>query len=223
MNTSFKKVWRDLWRNKGRTLMVIMSISVGVMAVGMVVSGNTLTLGQMSNSHIESNPAHAMLWLRGSVDEGIIRGLERIPGVKDVEGYASTGIHWKTTPDGEWQDGHIIAFADFENQTYERVTLKEGASPESKQIGVEGAHIASYNAPGIGGTVYFEINERPHAYTVNGIMHSPWEWPKPFGNEAAFYVNQKDFSRIAGWYGFNKLLVTVPEYSKDNVEQAIDD
>jgi putative ABC transport system permease protein len=223
MNMSFRKVWRDLWRNKGRTLMVIMSISVGVMAVGMVVSGNILTLGQMSNSHIESNPAHAMLWVRGAVDEGIIRGLERIPGVKDVEGYASTGIHWKTTPNGEWQDGHIIAFADFENQTYERVTLKEGASPESKQIGVEGAHIDSYNAPGIGGTVYFEINERPHSYTVNGIMHSPWEWPKPFGNEAAFYVNQKDFTRIAGWYGFNKLLVTVPEYSKSNVEQAIDD
>jgi putative ABC transport system permease protein len=223
MNTSFKKVWRDLWRNKGRTFMVIMSISVGVMAVGMVVSGNILTLGQMSNSHIESNPAHAMLWLRGSVDEGIIRGLERIPGVRDVEGYSESGIHWKTTPDGEWQDGHIVAFADFENQTYERVTLKEGASPESKQIGVEGSHIDSYNAPEIGGTVYFEINERPHAYTVNGITHSPWEWPKPFGEEAAFYVTEKDFSRIAGWYGFNKLLVTVPEYSEDNVEQAIDD
>ena len=223
MNVAFRKVWRDLWRNKGRTLMVIMSISVGVMAVGMVVSSNILTLGQMSNSHIESNPAHAMVWLSGSVDEGIIRGLERIPGVQDVEGYSQSGIHWKTTPEGEWQDGHIVAFADFENQTYERVTLNEGASPESKLIGVEGAHIDSFNAPGIGGTVYFEINERPHAYAVNGIMHSPWEWPKPFGNEAAFYVNQKDFTRIAGWYGFNKLLVTVPEYSEDNVEQAIDD
>ena len=44
MNMSFRKVWRDLWRNKGRTLMVIMSISVGVMAVGMVVSANTLTI-----------------------------------------------------------------------------------------------------------------------------------------------------------------------------------
>ena len=52
MNMSFRKVWRDLWRNKGRTLMVILSISVGVMAVGMVVSGNTLFQGQMIQTNI---------------------------------------------------------------------------------------------------------------------------------------------------------------------------
>jgi putative ABC transport system permease protein len=223
MNMSFRKVWRDLWRNKSRTFMVIMSISVGVMAVGMVVSGNILTIGQMSRSHVESNPSHAMLWLAGSVDEGVIRGLERIPSVKDVEGYSNSSVHWKRTLDGEWQDGHITTHADFESQTYDRLTLKEGAWPGSKHIGVEAAHIDSYGAPGIGGTVYFEINEHPHAYTVNGIMRNPWEWPAPFGEEAAFYVTQKDFTRIAGFYGFDMLRITVPEYSKENVEQAIDD
>lgn len=171
MSTSFRKVWRDLWRNKGRTLMVVMSISVGVMAVGMVVSANILTLGQMARSHIESNPAHAMVWLSGSADEGVIRGLERIPGVKDIEGYSNASVHWKTTRDGEWQDGHITTRADFESQTYDRLTLKDGDWPESKQIGVEAAHIDSYGAPGIGGIVYFEINEDPRPYTVNGIMH----------------------------------------------------
>ena len=223
MNTSFKKVWRDLWRNKSRTFMVVMSISVGVMAVGMVVSGNILTLGQMSRSHLESNPSHGMLWLSGIVDEGMIRGLKRLPSVQDVEGYAVTDIHWKTTLDGDWQDGHIIAYADFENQTYDRLTLNEGDWPASEKVGVEAAHIESFAAPGIGGTVYFEINERPHPYSVNSTMRNPWEWPSPFGDNAAFYVTQKDFTRIAGWYGFNKLLITVPEYSKENVEQAIDD
>ncbi|MBN2119298.1 MAG: FtsX-like permease family protein [Anaerolineales bacterium] len=220
---SFRKVWRDLWRNKGRTLMVIMSISVGVMAVGMVVSANILTLGQMSRSHVESNPAHGMLWLSGVVDEGIIRGLERIPSVKDVEGFAESSIHWKRTLEGEWQDGHIITHADFESQTYDRLTLKEGAWPESKKIGIEAAHIDSYGVPGMGGTIYFEINEHPRPYTVNGITRSPWEWPAPFGQEAAFYVTQKDFTRIAGYYGFTTLRITVPEYSKENVQQAIDD
>lgn len=223
MNMSFRKVWRDLWRNKGRTLMVIMSISVGVMAVGMVVSANILTLGQMSRSHVESNPAHGMLWLSGVVDEGIIRGLERIPSVKDVEGFAESSIHWKRTLEGEWQDGHIITHADFESQTYDRLTLKEGAWPESKKIGIEAAHIDSYGVPGMGGTIYFEINEHPRPYTVNGITRSPWEWPAPFGQEAAFYVTQKDFTRIAGYYGFTTLRITVPEYSKENVQQAIDD
>src|SRR5512145_3262241 len=104
MNMSFRKVWRDLWRNKGRTLMVIMSISVGVMAVGMVVSANMLTLGQMARTHVESNPAHGMLWLAGVVDEGMIRGLERLPSVRDIEGHSNASVHWKTALEGEWQD-----------------------------------------------------------------------------------------------------------------------
>jgi len=223
MKMSMRKVWRDLWLNKGRTLMVIMSISVGVMAVGMVVSGNTLVIGQMASSHVESNPSHALVWLAGIVDEDTIRSLERIPSVEDIEGYAESSVHWKTSPDGEWEDGHIIAYADLENQTYDRMTLKEGDWPESKFVGVEAAHIDSYNAPGIGETVYFEINERARPYTVNGIMRNPWEWPTPFGQDAAFYVTQNDFERIAGYHGFGLLQITVPEYSKENVELAVDE
>jgi putative ABC transport system permease protein len=222
MKMSFRKVWRDLWRNKGRTLMVIMSISVGVMAVGMVVSGNTLVLGQMAGSHIESNPSHGMLWLAGIVDEDTIRSLA-IPSVKEIEGYSDSDVHWKTTLDGEWQDGHIISYADLERQTFDRMTLNEGAWPESKQIGVEAAHIDSFAAPGIGGTVYFEINEHPRPYTVNGLLRNPWEFPTPFSEYAAFYVTQNDFTRIAGYHGFDVLQITVPEYSKENVQRAIDD
>jgi len=223
MKMSIRKVWRDLWRNKGRTLMVIMSISVGVMAVGMVVSGNTLVLGQMARSHVESNPSHAILWLAGVINEDTIRSLKRIPSVEGIEGYADSSVHWKSTPDGEWEDGHVIAYTDLEHQTYDQMTLKAGEWPESKHIGVEAAHIDSYNAPGIGGTVYFEINERPRAYTVNGMMRNPWEFPTPFSQYAAFYVTQNDFTRIAGYYGFNVLQITVPEFSEENVELAIDD
>ena len=223
MNMAFRKVWRDLWRNKGRTLMVILSISVGVMAVGMVVSSNILVLGQMSRTHIESNPAHGMLWLRGTVDEDMIRSLKRIPSVKDIEGFAESSVHWKKTLDGEWQDGHIITYASFASQTYDRLTLKDGAWPESKKIGVEAVHIDSFGAPGIGGTVYFEINKHARTYTVNGIMRNPWEFPTPFGEDAAFYVTQKDFTRIAGYSGFGRLQITVPVYSKEKVQQAIDD
>jgi putative ABC transport system permease protein len=223
MNVSFRKVWRDLWRNKGRTFMVIMSISVGVMAVGMVVSGNILVLGQMSRTHIEGNPAHGMLWLRGVVDDDMIRSLERIPSVKDIEGLAESSVNWKTTLDSEWQDGHIITYASFENQTYDRLTLKDGAWPESKQIGVEAVHMDSFNAPGIGETVYFEINEHARLYTVNGILRNPWEMPTPFGEDPAFYVTQKDFARIAGYHGFGRLQITVPEYSTENVQRAVDD
>ena len=42
MRTAFRKVWRDLWNNKGRTLLVVLSIAVGVLALGMITASNNL-------------------------------------------------------------------------------------------------------------------------------------------------------------------------------------
>ena len=51
MRTAFRKDWRDLWNNKGRTLLVVLSIAVGVLAVSMIVASNTIITRQLTLSH----------------------------------------------------------------------------------------------------------------------------------------------------------------------------
>lgn len=222
MKTAFKKVWRDLWRNKGRTVIVILSIAVGVMAVGMVTAGNKMVIDQMAKSHVDSNPSHAMLWIAGIVDEDTIRSLASVPGIKEIEGFGETDIRWKNSLNDEWEDGHIISFNDFENQQFDRLLLVDGRWPDSKLIGVEEAHIESFNAPSIGGEIYVEVNDRARTLTVDGIMHNPFEWPLPFGSDAAFYVSQDTFEWVAGYRGADRLRFTLEEYSEDNVHLVAD-
>ncbi|MBM3145753.1 MAG: FtsX-like permease family protein [Chloroflexi bacterium] len=222
MNTAFKKVWRDLWRNKGRAAMVILSITVGVMAVGMVVSGNQLVIGQMARSHVQSNPAHGMLWLSGVIGEDTIQSLKNVPGVADLEGYAEASVHWKTSLEGEWQDGHIISYPDFAKIQFDQLILKEGSWPQADSIAVEQAHIASFGAPGLGDTVYFEINDRARPLTVGGAIRNPFEWPRPFGQNAAFYVTPDAFQHIAGYHGYDRLRFTLTEYNEDEVFHVAD-
>jgi len=222
MGTAFKKIWRDLWRNKGRTFMVVISIAVGVMAVGMVMSANSLVLGQMSASHKASNPSHALMYLSGVIGEDTVRSLESVPGVAEIEGFAQVGIRWKTTLDGEWQEGHVISVEDFEQQKFDQLTLKAGDWPTNKLLGVEEVHIDSFSAPGIGGTIYIEINERPRPFSINGIFRNPFEWPLPFGQEAAFYATPAALDEFGGFRGSNMLRFTVDDYSKANVEAAAD-
>ena len=222
MKTAFKKVWRDLWRNKGRTIMVVLSIAVGVMAVGMIVSGNQLVIGQMAASHLQSNPSHGWLFLNGVIDENTVRSLKSVPGVADVEGYAETSIRWKTTLEGEWQEGRIIAYPDFENQKFDQLTLMDGSWPEERLIAVEASHIDSFTTPGISGTVYFEINERPRQYVINGTVRNPFGWPLPFGQNAAFYVTPDIFEHVAQYRGVDTLRITLTDYSKENVLSVAD-
>jgi len=222
MSTVYKKVWRDLWRNKGRTFMVVISIAVGVMAVGMVMSANSLVLGQMSSSHQASNPSHGWLYLSGVIDDATVRSLQSVPGIDQVEGFADVGIRWKTTLTGEWQDGHIISVEDFEKQKFDQITLKAGDWPSTKLLGVEEVHIDSFGAPGIGGTIYIEINERPRPFMISGITHNPFEWPLPFGQNAAFYATPAALEEFGGFRGSTRLRFTVEDYSKENVQTVAD-
>src|SRR5689334_1585371 len=112
MGVAFRKVWRDLWNNKGRTLLVVFSIAVGVLAVGMITASNSIIIRQMGLSQRASHPSHIVLGLRGLVDEDTVRSLARMPEVAEAEGVINAGIRWKPTLEADWQPASLIGRAD---------------------------------------------------------------------------------------------------------------
>ncbi len=61
MRIGFRKILRDLWRSKGRTLLAVLSIVIGVFAVGMISGMNDLLPARMMGSYRETNPAHIVI------------------------------------------------------------------------------------------------------------------------------------------------------------------
>lgn len=96
MRLLYRKVLRDLWNNKGRTLLVVFSIAVGVTAVGMIMSSNRLLNRQMAIAQKDSRPSHAKLYLDKPIDDETVRTLARLPEISEVEGWIEASIPWKT-------------------------------------------------------------------------------------------------------------------------------
>ncbi len=222
MRIALRKVWRDLWRNKGRTLLIVLSIAIGVLALGMTGGSNTLLKEAMTTAHAESNPSNALLYLGGFVDEATINSLSRIEGITGIEGYAEVGIRWKANLEDDWEDGNFIVLRDYQSQGYDQLQLQQGAWPNGRLVGVENNHIAGMGAPGYGETVYFDINERARPVTVGGVVRDPFQFPPPFGFSAAFYGDQYSLNEIAGISGFNRLRLTVDDYSEELIYDLAD-
>ena len=55
----WRKILRDLWGNKRRTLLVVLSIAVGVFAVGTVAQMRVIVSKDMMASYEAANPASA--------------------------------------------------------------------------------------------------------------------------------------------------------------------
>ncbi|RLT51171.1 MAG: hypothetical protein DWI67_08055, partial [Chloroflexi bacterium] len=75
MRRAYIKVWRDLATHFGRTVTVVMSIAVGVMALGMILSSNGLMQLQMGAAQLAARPAHALLFVGGALYDGVAGGV----------------------------------------------------------------------------------------------------------------------------------------------------
>lgn len=83
-----KKVLRDLLGNKGRTLLVVLAIAVGVFAFGSVFITQELLLKNIDDAYIKSNPSNITLSL-SQFDDSLVSWVKTQKNVVDAQGYSS--------------------------------------------------------------------------------------------------------------------------------------
>src|SRR3972149_4599003 len=129
MSIAFRKVWRDLWNHKGRTLLVVLSIAVGVLALGMTTASSTFLNEQMDASRLANRSPHVRMALATPLDDEAVAAVARMPQVAEAEGWITANIRWKAAPGGEWKDAVLTALADYEDQKFDRLEFKSGDWP----------------------------------------------------------------------------------------------
>jgi putative ABC transport system permease protein len=129
MRIGFRKILRDLWRSKGRTLLAVVSIAVGVFAVGMVSGMAELMPARMMSSYAETHPAHVLIYLSGIVSSDDLARLTRVPGVLDIEGLGDLGARWQPDPSVALRDVLITIRPNYANQKLNTIQLLSGTCP----------------------------------------------------------------------------------------------
>jgi putative ABC transport system permease protein len=85
MSPRWRKVLTDLWGNKARTLLAVLSIAAGVFAVGMISSAYLFIDHDMDPSYAAIHPAHGVITAE-SFDDEMVEVVERLPSVEEAEG-----------------------------------------------------------------------------------------------------------------------------------------
>jgi len=84
--TRWIKVFRDLWNNRVRTSLVILSIAVGVFAMGMIAAAQESLTRSLNAQYAALRPADAILLTEPLLDGDFIEGLRTMRGVEAAEG-----------------------------------------------------------------------------------------------------------------------------------------
>ncbi len=103
------KVLRDLWWDRKRTLIAVLSLAVSVFTIGTVIQLRMTMTRDMEATYASVNPANAIIYTVSHFDSDLVTALRRMPELAYVEGRQSIFTRFRLASNGEWHPIELIA------------------------------------------------------------------------------------------------------------------
>lgn len=229
---------------RGRTLLVALSIFIGVFGVTMMVSITDLINRQLAEDLDSADISHVHIYVRAAggqitLDENraYLAQLGTLEHIVDIEGQAVYPVGWQTAgaAAGDFEDGTLIAFTEpfgmVDLEPIVRVTKGRYPQPGAGEIAVE-QRFADEHGVAIGDTLVFDQAGGSGApWEIVGFVLHPYFTIDPARRDqiqpfTAIYANYADAQRIAGFPGLSAIHVRytsteAAEAGQDALNQAI--
>ncbi|MGD8804907.1 MAG: ABC transporter permease [Chloroflexota bacterium] len=228
MSALWHKLWADLWHEKGRVALAVLSIAAGVFAVGAIFGMIDQLQTGMDEAHQAVRPTHMNIILRGLVDQETVDRLKNVPGVDDIDPLNQLSVRYKVESEEEWRLGTLVMRPDYQAQNYDLLALTEGQWPQTSQASATGLAIerlsGQYYDLALSDEVIFEIGDEEQSLSITGQIRHPFVQPPLFGGQAHFFTDSAGLAEFGIPEGlFGQLLVRVTPYSPERAREVADE
>ena len=130
VSLSWKKALRDLWWEKTRTLLVILSIAIGLFTFGVIIGARNLVTDELPIRYTAVHPASATIHVAPAApfDDAMVASVAHVPDVGAADGRFAAAVRYRDAA-GEWRDLKLYALDDYENGEVDVVQPWRGAWP----------------------------------------------------------------------------------------------
>ena len=221
MTSRWKKVWADFWGNKSRAVLTILTITVGVFAVGFNNNTALYMIESMDSDFLSVNPSEAIIYAY-PMDEDSVNIAREVAGVDAVEG-RSTGSAYILQVG---KDDIPIQFTAVENPFSLTVDTLKPASGESsiaplgrREILVDSSAASLGYQPG--DTIIVELGDgKIRELRLAGYLHAAAGIPFTQTGRVTGYVTPETIAWLGGSRSFNALAISVSENQTDAQQVA---
>ncbi len=206
----WRKVLRDLWSNKTRTFLVVLSIAVGVFAVGMIAGTQAILAVDLPVAYNSVNPSSATLYT-APFDDELLQTVRRMDGILMAEGRRRATVRIKVGPD-QWRDLRLEANDKYDEIQVDQVRPESGAwPPPDRQLLMERNSLPLTNAK-VGDTVLVELPDgKQRELRIAGLVHDLNKPPAAFVGWVSGYVTFDTFEWLGFPRNFTELHIVVSE------------
>jgi len=201
------KVINDLFGNKTRTLLIVLSMSVGLFALGIILSARTILSEGLAESFAAINPSSGTMRTAELFDENFLESVRSMEDVQDADARRQISARVQTTL-GEWKNITIFVVADYDDIRVNKVSSQSGAwPPPEREILIERAALSVIDAQ-IGDVLLVRFpNDVERRVRIAGSAYDPAQLPAQLDGTPYGYITFDTLEWFGEPYGFNELHV----------------
>lgn len=205
------KIWRDLTANRRRTLLVSLSIGIGVLGVVAMLTLGTLLSDQLKRDLRPEEMAMLRVYVDAPpsipIDNArVLDILRSLPEVWRVEGQAVYEFEWRLPGEDEFRTGELYAYSEpFGDIQLEGVRLQHGRYPEPGrgEIAIERRFAEKHDLhPGDTLDVHTTAGIVETRQIV-GVVSQPYLYIGGGDGSSSVYVAYEDAQTIVGFTGYS--------------------
>ncbi len=221
LRSRWSKVLNDLWSNKTRTMLIVLSIAVGLFAVGTIVSAQTILSEGMAKSFAAINPSSGTVRTDELFEEDFVQAVRHMKNVAEADARRAFDVRVKTGPE-EWTNLRIFAVPDYDDIRVNKISPESGAWPPPEQeILIERLALSLLNAQ-VEDTLLIELpNEKQRHMRIAGLAHDPAQLPAQIDGTPYGYISFETLKWLGKDYGFSELYVVAKDRGNKEFAQQV--
>jgi putative ABC transport system permease protein len=211
--------------NKSRTALVVLSIAVGVFAVGTILNSRTALSENLAQTYAATNPAHAIILTLTPFDEDLIKTVRNMSEIEEADARRSVTVRLQTGPN-EWINTQLAAIPDFDDMKVSIVKPESGAwPPGNHEILLERSALGLLKA-NVGDTVTLKTpSGKNRQVKIAGLTHDMQGSLYVLGGLGYGHITMDMLEWLGEPRDFNEMHIRVAgnQYDRDHVKTVIDE
>ncbi len=206
----WRKLLRDQWLNKPRTLLTVLVIAIGIFAMGGILSTYAVLTREIVVNYMGTTPASATLEVEGMRD-AILQQVRARPDIARAELRETVTARVQVGPD-EWQRLLLFVIPDIARMQVASFTPQQGAwPPRDGEMLVERASLQVGHA-NLGDTVNVKLPSGAQgALNISGLVHDPGQAPGWMDAAMYGYISPQTLAMLTSDVALGELKILVAD------------
>ena len=224
MTTPWRKAIRDFWRERARTVLVVLAISMGIAAFAAVMSSYAILTRELDRGYLDTNPASAVLRV-DSIDDKLVAAVLQNPEVSNAEPRRTLSGQIKSGP-MQWRNLRLFVVKDYGDIRVNKLEPERGAWPPSTgELLIERDAFQVARAS-IGDAVIVKTEdgvEQP--LVISGRVHDVGQAQARMENVVYAYTNLDTLVQLGEkpYYDRLNILVAEKRFDEDHIRKVAAD